>query len=474
MKKLFLIVPLILILFFNLNAHPWKPRHFVIIDTDGGIDDFRAISLIMASPDVRVLGITISSGVLSANDCYQKVRALLLKNYHEGVPVGINESSEIVAANYTTAREFPWGDSIVNIANAHKAMDVLRNLYGHSSDSIKFICLGSLNIIGKASKEIPEFLSKTSAIVWSSKPLEDGQNFNFNLDKTALKKVRNLDIPIKIINGSSFSIDIFDDVFLEKLKTWKLPIYNDFAQSLHLGHAMYFDENVALWLHYPSYFDNTTNDKLTIYSGKTEIARDIIQNAYLKIITGETVVMNQVLNAFSMDSSDYFADVRTIMATTVEKFGKDEWVAEAMANELHRHLGVFAIVGAKMGIRAKEYFGAGIDEMSVVSYAGLIPPFSCMNDGLQVSTGATLGHGLISVANDSLVRPVGDFRYMGRTIRLTLKPFYAKKIASEVKELNAIYGINSNIYWELIRRLAIKYWAGFDRHKIFDIREISS
>jgi inosine-uridine nucleoside N-ribohydrolase len=32
----------------------------VIIDTDGGIDDIRAITMLLASPDVRVLAITVS------------------------------------------------------------------------------------------------------------------------------------------------------------------------------------------------------------------------------------------------------------------------------------------------------------------------------------------------------------------------------------------------------------------------------
>ena len=44
----------------SLGAHPWKPRHYVIIDSDGGIDDLKAICMLMASPDVRILAITAS------------------------------------------------------------------------------------------------------------------------------------------------------------------------------------------------------------------------------------------------------------------------------------------------------------------------------------------------------------------------------------------------------------------------------
>lgn len=475
MSKRLSVILLQLFIVFTLQAHPWKPRHFVIIDTDGGLDDFRAINLILASPDVRVLGITVTPGVLSANDGYQKVKSFLIKYYHEGIPVGINYAADIQPANFAIPKDFTWGDSTVKTLGAPNAMDVLKNLYAHCSDSIKFVCLGSLSIIPLASREIPGFQAKTSGIIWSSKPLEIANNFNRDLDKAALKKVQSLSVPLAIVNGESFAhSEIFNSGFLIKMKDKPIPCKEDFERSLNTNHAIYFDENVALWLHFPNYFDQVKRENFSVFSGKTTISQSELQEAFLKILAGETVSMNQVLNAFSTDTSDYFPDVRPIMLPTLQKYGKDEWVAEVMGNELHRHLGVFAIVGAKMGIRAKEYFGAGVDEMKVISYAGLIPPFSCMNDGLQVSTGATLGHGLISVSGDSLVRPVADFTYMGRTIRLTLKPFYAKKIASEVKELNGIYGLNSNIYWELIRKLAIKYWANFNRHEIFTIEELTA
>jgi hypothetical protein len=61
---------LILLLFFaayiSAFAHPWKAHNYIIVDTDGGIDDYRALCLLLSAPDVRVLAVTASSGVLSA------------------------------------------------------------------------------------------------------------------------------------------------------------------------------------------------------------------------------------------------------------------------------------------------------------------------------------------------------------------------------------------------------------------------
>ncbi len=45
--------------------------------------------------------------------------------------------------------------------------------------------------------------------------------------------------------------------------------------------------------------------------------------------------------------------------------GYDEWKANVMTDEFHGHLGVFSIVGAKMGIKARELFGVGADMLEV-------------------------------------------------------------------------------------------------------------
>ena len=72
----------------------------MIVDTDGGIDDIRAITMLLASPDVRVLAITVSPGVLSAENAYLKVRSLLNSYFHEGIPVGINRKSTLNPRNF--------------------------------------------------------------------------------------------------------------------------------------------------------------------------------------------------------------------------------------------------------------------------------------------------------------------------------------------------------------------------------------
>jgi hypothetical protein len=76
------------------------------------------------------------------------------------------------------------------------------------------------------------------------------------------------------------------------------------------------------------------------------------------------------------------------------------------------------------------------------------------------------------VRNDTVTSASADFTYMNHKIKLTLKPEIARKINDELKQINFIYGLDSNIYWELVRKNTIKYWLNLDRHDIFIIQVI--
>ena len=126
------------------------------------------------------------------------------------------------------------------------------------------------------------------------------------------------------------------------------------------------------------------------------------------------------MNIFPRETSLFREDVQPIVNEVIEKYGIEEWKACLLTNEFHRHLGIYSLIGAKMGIRAREILEAPFDTLEVISNAGNKPPLSCMNDGLQVSTGASLGRGTIRVPDGNSL-PGAIFVHNGIKLRLNLK-----------------------------------------------------
>ena len=154
MKRI-LILLLLIISSSAVFAHPWKPRHYVIVDTDAGIDDIKAISMLLASPDVRVLAISISPGALNAQAGYLKIKSLLNSYYHEGIPVGINRSCSFKSPDFPNALDASWGDeTLVNPANAPESIDMLSEIFSIEKNKVSMICLGGLSTAASVLKQI--------------------------------------------------------------------------------------------------------------------------------------------------------------------------------------------------------------------------------------------------------------------------------------------------------------------------------
>jgi Inosine-uridine preferring nucleoside hydrolase/FmdE, Molybdenum formylmethanofuran dehydrogenase operon len=477
MKRILIII-ICLALNLTLFSHPWKPSHYVIIDTDAGIDDIRAISMLLASPDVRVLAITVSPGALSAENAYLKVKSLLNSFWHEGVPVGINRKCEFKSPDFPAALKAIWGNETgIDVINAPDCISVIKGILNAETTKVSFICLGGLSTVSLAAREIPAFRQQVKEIIWSSDGSNDKKSFNYQIDVSSAEKVIKGDLLLKCVTGFGRE-HFYDEQMINRISlltnVYSARVSEFFKYETGKNHDFSYaatDEMVPVFLHYPGIFQHDTiADDFVCPPGNIALLKESV----LKILAGETISKNQVIRTFPSDSTFYSSDVEPFVAEIIRKYGMDEWVSSIITNELHRHLGVFSIIGVKMGIRAREYFDTGVDEFSTISFAGSDPPLSCINDGLQVSTGSTPGHGLLTVMNDPPSAPKAEFRYMNRKIRLTLKPQFADKIVSDLKEINFVNGLDSNIYWELVRKNSLKYWRDLDRHIIFIIEEVSN
>jgi formylmethanofuran dehydrogenase subunit E len=94
----------------------------------------------------------------------------------------------------------------------------------------------------------------------------------------------------------------------------------------------------------------------------------------------------------------------------------------------HGHLGPYVAIGYRMGALARARLGPG--KMKTIVYTGLKPPISCAVDGIQVSTGSTLGKGLIRVENEGQV--AAEFHVGDKTIHVKLRDAVRARIDREM------------------------------------------
>lgn len=177
---------------------------------------------------------------------------------------------------------------------------------------------------------------------------------------------------------------------------------------------------------------------------------------------------NHILKKLPITEEFYATDVTAIAATTIARHGEAEWRYATLTAELHGHVGIYALLGVKMGLYARELMGAEAGSLHVVTYAASTPPVSCFNDGLQVATEATLGHGLIEVLHPYTPTVEAEFHTHSQRLRMRLKNDYDKIIRHAIAD-SLLRNGQAKEYWSEMRQIALRYWLEWNRKEIFDI-----
>jgi len=460
-----------------------KTKHTIIIDTDCAIDDLRAISLLLSRPEITIKAILLSDGSLPPNEGFNKVNALLHEFNSDSIPVASGEILKAINPPWRQfVRQINWGTSSGKQASGINAVSLLYEKLNQSSEKITLVCLGPLTNVSQLIKKNASITSKIERIIWYNESTKPFQGFNYECDKMAADFLFNSGIRIDVISNLQKEQSIIDTSFYavckESNNILSRILYNVFSQpavfeKLSQRHFKLCDDLIAVYITNPELFDINTskgnfkiryNQDYNVTSIK-EAIDDMIKGTY---ISSKSIVFNE----FPRKREMFTYDVREIMDSAIARYGLEEWKATVMTDEFHGHLGVFSIVGAKMGIKARELFEVAPDQLEVMTFAGTKPPYSCLNDGIQVSTGATLGMGTIHLASDSIVEPMAIFTYKNRSIQLSLKSEYLKIVDEDINEGIVKFGLMDDGYWKLIRRNAINYWLNWNRNEIFDIKEI--
>ncbi len=456
-------------------AHSGKARFHVVIDTDGAADDLRTLSMLLGNREVEVMAVTTSEGALPPSETAVRVAALLREFHHEGIPVGMGRAVEGEAPAWREwSRQTTWGDTTA-LAPLPSAREVLHATLAGEEEPVTVVALGALTNIADMVQSCPELRDRIERVVWYDDSNEERQGANFSADSLAAKTLLASGIALHIVSENPDLPLPLDKSLLDCMAEVNTPYARKIVAThckppldrlVAEGHLRLWDDLVALYLFAPEMFKCKADETVERCSLTTS-DKSQVHETLLAILRGKPNAESRVFYGFPADTALYAQDVAPIIDSAISRHGISEWRAGVLTNELHGHLGIYAIVGVKMGIRAREYFNIGVDDILVTSFAGSRPPVSCMNDGLQVATVATLGHGLITVADVGTPRPEALFQFKEKIIRLKLKSEYADRIRRDVEEGITRYGNLTEEYWQYIRELALRYWVEFDRHDIF-------
>jgi len=461
-----------------------QERYHLIIDTDGAPDDLRAICMFQSVNEFDILAISTSTGSLSASETAKKV-ADLATELEMDCPIFPGINTDVSPPWRSICQNLPWSEKPGTLRSEKTPTN--HSLYSIIKDQdkkIDFICLGSLTNLSELVKSKPSIKDQLNRVIWYNRNYIPLEGANYSFDTSAANFILSSDLHLLIISNFNNDGALFDSLLLSEIASIHSPaaeliefahVHPEIYPLVQKKHFGLWDDLIPVYMLYPELFMMQTDLNSPNIKYCVDHHVQGIRDKIIEILSGTySLTKHIVFEPFPTEPEQFRIDVQEIIGEVIDKYGEDEWKAVVITNELHTHLGIYSIVGAKMGIMAREYFDVPLDYLEIESLAGNKPPISCLNDGLQSSTGATLGHGTITdTSNPEQPVPEAIFVYQKQKIRISLKPEYKKQVEKDIANGIVKYGNLTDGYWKLIRKLAIQYWKEWDRNEIFEIIEMN-
>jgi pyrimidine-specific ribonucleoside hydrolase len=458
----------------------------IIIDTDVGADDVRAMIMLLNSGESDIRLIVTSDGVLAPKTGKRFCRKLLACMNRPGIPVAAGTELAVPAPQFRKINEMlSWpkcGDSKKNDNDSNRdAVGAVLSAINSSGNEVLYLCFGPMTNLAAAIRRDPSVASKLYRVVYmGSSPDSKDPGWNTHRDPLSAKTVYEAGVPVYGFGMPEDRYIPLDEVFKDicdigsKAAGILLQTHDveEIQKRILNHHIKIWDEMAVIYINLITGFDFVPVPGYPKTMQLAAFDQDVVRNAYVRLLGNPAdfhldVRKSVVLKEFPAAPQFMRDDVAPEVEEIIRRHGEEEWKACFLTNELHRHLGIYSLVGAKMGIRAREILEAPFDTLTVASFAGLNPPLSCLNDGLQVSTGASLGRGTIAVLEDS-AKPSARFTSGEFVLELTLKKAYVERIQADIKAAIDQFGGLSPDYFAHIRELSIQYWKEFNRSDLFE------
>jgi len=261
-----ILVLLLISLVFNafVSAQSGQPKYHVIIDTDGAIDDMRAISMFLAQNDTRVLAITCSQGTLAPDSIFVKVNNLLSAFHREEIPVGLDKNLEKELppwAAYTQKIKWAANENSQSASPKISSGDLISSVFKNYPEKITLVALGSLKTYAEFVGKYPEYVEKIERIVWYNNPYID-TDFNESVSPESYTYFKQKNLLVDVVGNNTDHYNV-DETYLETIKNTNSKYAKQIAwvhqhpeivSRMQAEHLQLWDDLVALYLAVPHLF----------------------------------------------------------------------------------------------------------------------------------------------------------------------------------------------------------------------------
>jgi|GEM_PF-301013 len=416
----------------------------VLIDTDMGLDDVRALFALLAVPWLDVEGIVVTEGAASLGRGMDNLIGLVESLHRDGVPLLLGRRSFDATippwrgiADRLGGALFPPPRRIRPLCDLSA---LIESISGEHDDELGYVVLGPLSTLAALKTENPQAFKGLEAVWMPARLAEDHVLCGWNLEYDRASAMQVLATAPRIVVVDLPPATAIDAArFLSELHgigagaRWVGRLLAELDSSR--SHLMIYDELVAAALIAPELLDVEKQrwraarlDAAGIVleaspAGNIEIARFRDLDAALSRLAGLWCDPA----ASGIDHSDH-------------SHSSDEppLAPERLLKAFHGHLGPYVVLGYRLSRLAVETAGCeGHFDIEATVYTPLTPPPSCIIDGIQIGSGCTLGKRNIEVLPcEGPARALFTAKN-GRRLVVGLKP----GVPGRVKELVESLGV---------------------------------
>ncbi len=403
----------------------------IVIDTDMGLDDVRAILAILADTSSTVLGIVTIEGSASLGKGTDNLIGLLETLELYDIPV-------YRGSRLDGAESPPWRGTADALAGnpfpppRHiKALDLHEGSYdllARSDAPPRYLALGPLaNLAAMGSETIGSI-----GPIWIPAIIDKGgiEGWNLSFDQESAFDVLSRAKSIVIVDvGPARRLDA--RALLESVEGSSVAArWIEGLLSGAEGHLLLYDEFAALAAIRP--------DLVTIDPARYSVVPGDGGNFELEMTDDGPIRIARITGV-----DEAVRELVTLWERTVEGDHHDHDAArrlESIAPELyiktfHGHLGPYLVLGYRMGrIALRELDSEGHFDLSVAVHSKLRPPASCLIDGVQLGSGCTLGKRNIEIAETAGPAYAEFMSETGEGIRISLKEDIPRLIGDMIRK----------------------------------------